>query len=112
MPRTPQLRTGVQPTTGSVGRLRVDAPQGAFGGGAGLARVGQGMQGLGKGIQDVGDRQDQEQKDAATKQRKLNRSETILKYQHGLKGIGTDQNRTLGAGEVRALRALVNLSND
>jgi len=65
MPRTPQIRSGVAPVRGSVGRLRVDAPVEAFGGGAGQARVGAGISNLGSGVRAAGeaaDRKDEQER--------------------------------------------------
>ena len=71
MPRTPQIRSGVAPVRGSVGRLRVDAPVEAFGGGAGQARVGAGISNLGSGVRAAGEAADRRREIADQKKRNI-----------------------------------------
>lgn len=58
MPRVPQLRQDSVIRGGSVGRMNIDAPVEAFGGGnRGLASLGQGLQSIGAGMQRIGEKQ-------------------------------------------------------
>ena len=60
MPRIPKVTT-TGPRQQSVGRMRINAPVEAFGGGAaaqGIAQVGAGLQSVGKGVERVQERRD------------------------------------------------------
>lgn len=73
MPRAPEVRTSL-PSEGSVGRLRINAPVEAFGGGAaaqGLADVGRGLQSVGQGVQDIQAARERKQQEELKRQQEL-----------------------------------------
>ena len=71
MPSTKSIGSGAAPVRGSVGRLRVDAPVEAFGGGRGLQQLGAGVSNLGGGVRAAGEAQDRRREVADLKKRKI-----------------------------------------